>query len=170
MHELFSAAAAVCAALLLRLFAIEIDRVRGQSMLPNIRHGDWLLVSPLPYLLGRPKRFDCVICFYPHRRMRRIPLPQHFVKRVVGLPGETVAMEDGVLLINGLAVDEPFLDPTRTRFRRSIPETRLGADEYFVLGDNRDGSNDSRSVGALPKRMLRGKVVLTLYPKFGKTL
>lgn len=164
MNDWLGCCCAVAAALLLRAFVLEIDRVRGQSMLPNIVHRDWLLVSPLPYWFGKPKRFDCVICYYPHRRMKHLPLPQHFVKRVVGLPGETIAMEDGVLTINGKVVAEPFLDPDRMRFRNHIPATVLGSDAYFVLGDNRDGSNDSRSVGALPKRMIRGKVICRLYP------
>ncbi len=165
MKDLLFYLAAVAAILLLRCFVLSFARIRGRSMMPTLRDGDWVFVWRLPYLWRRPKRFDVVICHYPERRVKRLPfLPQPFVKRVVGLPGETLEVVEGVLHVDGQALSENFLDPARTRFFRNRPPVTLGPDEYFVLGDNRDASNDSRRVGPLKRRALRGRVVCTLWP------
>lgn len=165
MTELLTTLALVAAVVLLRLCVLSIARVRGSSMLPTLRNGDWAFVWRLPYLWSRPQRFDVVICHYPGRRVKRLPfLPQAFVKRVVGLPGETLEFIEGVLHVDGQPVDEPFLDPARTRFLRSRPPVTLGPDEYYVLGDNRDSSNDSRRVGPLRRRAIVGRVVCVLWP------
>lgn len=153
------------AALVMRLFVVSLARVRGRSMLPTLHDRDWALVWRLPYLWGRPRRFDVVICHYPGRRHPRLRfLPQSFVKRVIGLPGETVEVIEGVLHVDGRPVEEPFLDPQRTRFFRNRPPVTLGKDEYFVMGDNRDNSNDSRRVGPLKRRAIVGRVVCRLWP------
>ena len=91
-------------------------------------------------------------------------LPQAFVKRVIGLPGDTIEFIDGIVHINGEALDEPYLDPARCRIQRTRPPLVLGPDEYFVMGDNRDRSNDSRSVGPLRRSAIRGRVVCLLWP------
>ena len=97
--------------------------------------------------------------------MRRCKwLPQAFVKRVIGLPGDTIEIIEGVLHINGEPLDEPYLDPARCRFMDTRPPRTLGPDEYFVMGDNRDRSNDSRSVGPIRRRAIRGKVICVLFP------
>lgn len=156
---------AVITAMLLRLFVLSLARVKGSSMLPTLRNDDWLFVWRLPYLYRHPRRFDVVICHFPGRRIRKLPfLPQSFVKRIVGLPGETIEVIEGVLHIDGAPLDEPFLSTDRTRFFRTRPPITLGPDEYYVLGDNRDASNDSRRVGPLCRRAIRGRVVLRLWP------
>lgn len=165
MSDLLFLLCAAAAALTLRCFVVSLVRIRGRSMLPTLHDRDVTLVWRLPYLLGRPRRFDVVICHYPGRRMRRLPfLPQSFVKRVIGLPGETLEVIEGVLHIDGQPVAEPFLDPERTRFFRTRPPVTLGPDEYFVMGDNRDSSNDSRRVGPLRRRAIVGRVVCILLP------
>lgn len=165
MSDLMYYAAALFIALTLRFFVVSIARIKGRSMLPTLRDHDWTLVWRLPYILGRPRRFDVVICHFPGRKMKRLPfLPQSFVKRVIGLPGETLEVIEGVLHVNGQPVDEAFLDPARTRFFRSRPPVTLGPDEYFVMGDNRDSSNDSRRVGPLKRRAIVGRVVCVLFP------
>ncbi|MGN1019970.1 MAG: signal peptidase I [Aristaeellaceae bacterium] len=157
--------AALAIALILRLTVAELVRVRGSSMLPTLRTGQWLLVSRLDYRLGRPRRGDVVICHYPGRYMDRWKLiPQCFVKRVIGLPGETIEIIEGVVHIGGEPLSEPYLDPARCRFRRQMPARTLGEDEYFVLGDNRDSSNDSRRIGPLPRGMLVGRVRRVIFP------
>ena len=162
LAELFLCAVGV---LLLRLFILSFARVKGRSMLPTLENWDWLLVWRLSYRTGRPKRQDVVICRYPGRCWRNIRfLPLSFVKRVIGLPGETVEVIDGVVHINGRPLYEPYLDPRRTRFQRNRPPITLGPDEYFVLGDNRDSSNDSRRVGPLKRQAIRGRICFALRP------
>lgn len=157
--------AALALAVILRLTVVEIARVKGSSMLPTLRTGEWLLVSRLDYRLGQPGRGDVVICHYPGRYMDRWKLiRQAFVKRVIGLPGETIGITDGVVHIGGEPLSEPYLDPMRNRFRRNMPDRTLGDDEYFVLGDNRDSSNDSRRIGPIPRSMLVGRVRRVIFP------
>ena len=166
MSWVFELLAAFAAALFLRLFVVSLARIKGRSMLPTLHDRDFALVWRLGYLLRMPRRGDVVICHYPGRKMKRIPfLPQSFVKRVIGLPGDTVEWLEGELLLNGQPLREPYLDPARCRFKRTRPPLTLGPDEYYGLGDNRDSSNDSRSVGPLRRRAIRGRVVCLTYRK-----
>lgn len=165
MSNVLYYAAALCIALLLRFFVVSLARIKGRSMLPTLQDRDWTLVWRLPYILGRPRRFDVVICHFPGRKMKRLPfLPQSFVKRVIGLPGETLEVVEGILHIDGQPVAEDFLDPAHTRFFRNRPPVTLGPDEYFVMGDNRDSSNDSRRVGPLRRRAIVGRAVCVIFP------
>ncbi len=159
----FLGALALAAAL--RVFVLSLARIKGSSMLPTLKNGNRVFVWRLPYLFGRPRRFDVVICHYPGRRVKKLPfLHQAFVKRVVGLPGETLEVIEGVLHVDGQPLTEPFLDPGHTRFFRNRPPVTLGPDEYYVLGDNRDASNDSRRVGPLRRRAILGRVTCALWP------
>ncbi len=152
-------------AVLLRLFVVSLAFIRGSSMLSTLRNKDVALVWRLPYLFRQPRRGEVVICHYPGRKMKRLPfLPQAFVKRVIGLPGDTLEWQEGVLLLNGDPLDEPYLDSRHCRYPRTRPPRTLGKDEYFVLGDNRDSSHDSRSVGPLRRAAIRGRVVCLLFP------
>lgn len=156
--------AIVAALLLCRRFVFMFALVKGRSMLSTLRDRDVLAVNRLVYHRRAPQRGEIVICRFPNRWLnRRLHLRQHFVKRVVAVPGDTIAMEDGVLLLNGEPVDEPYLDPLHTRFRRTMPERTMGPDAYFVMGDNRDGSHDSRSIGPLPRREIIGRVERVLF-------
>ncbi|MBQ3157781.1 MAG: signal peptidase I [Clostridia bacterium] len=158
-------AAALALALFLRLFVVNLARIKGTSMLPTLHSGEWTLVWRLPLLFRPPHRGDVVICHYPGRRMKHCRLlPQAFVKRVIGLPGDTVEWIEGVVHINGEALAEKYLDPARCRIARTRPPRVLGADEYYVLGDHRDRSNDSRSIGPIRRRDLRGHVVCVMWP------
>ena len=171
MSDLVHLLCCAAAALVLRIFVISLARIKGRSMLSTLSDRDWVLVWRLPFVFGRPRRFDVVICHYPGRRHPRLRfLPQSFVKRVIGLPGETLEVIEGMLHIDGQPVNEPFLDPERTRFFRNRPPVTLGRDEYFVMGDNRDNSNDSRRVGPLKRRAIVGRVVFRFWPpaRFGR--
>lgn len=149
----------------LRLTVVEIVRVKGRSMLPTLENHQWLLVSRLDYRLGEPQRGDVVICHFPGRYMDKFKLfPQYFVKRLIALPGETIEVIDGVVHIDGVPLEESYLDPERTRFRRNMPPRTLDDDEYYVMGDNRDNSNDSRRIGPISRRMIVGRVRRILFP------
>ncbi|MDR0897171.1 MAG: signal peptidase I [Oscillospiraceae bacterium] len=146
---------AVAAALLIRTFIFEPVRVDGESMINTLQDGEYMIVTKYDYWLGDPERFDVVICRYPNRGMT------NFVKRVVGLPGDEVAVSGGVLYLNGEAVDEPYIDypPYYTLDPYTVPEG-----QYFVLGDNRASSNDSHSVGPLARNQIKGHVRLVAWP------
>lgn len=145
--------------LLLRRYVLCIVRIRGRSMLPTLRNGQWAFVTRWDYLLGHPRRGDVVICFFPGRMHKRLPfLRQMMVKRVIGLPGERLSFEKGVVLIDGQPLCEPYLDPDCARLGITRPPVMLKENEYFVLGDNRDASHDSRAVGPLNQRMIIGRV------------
>ncbi len=147
------AATGVLLALLLRFFVCMLVRVKGKSMMDTLHNGDFMLA--LRYgLFGRIRRFDVVICRYPGRK-------GHFVKRVVGLPGERISMEEGALYINGAEVTEDF--PLR-RSLRGFDERTLGPDEYFVMGDNRPCSSDSRRVGPIHRRAILARVCCVFLP------
>lgn len=155
----------VACGLLIRTYLFEIAFVKGNSMQPTLKPKEAMFVSTLAYRTGDPQRFDIVICTYPGRNMRHFPqIPLHFVKRVIGLPGETVEIIDGVVHINGEALDEPYLDPKRTKFRTNRDPITLGEDEYYVMGDNRDNSNDSRRIGPLKRSMILGHVKGVILP------
>lgn len=165
MTWLLDFALSFCAALVVRLWVLNFARIRGRSMLPTLQDKEYALVWRLPYRFRRPRRQEIVICHYPGRRMKRCKwLPQTFVKRVIGLPGDTIEVVEGTVHINGTPLDESYLDPQRCRFMRDRLPRTLGEDEYFVMGDNRDASNDSRSVGPLRRRDIRGRVVCILWP------
>lgn len=164
MSWLTELAVGLALSLVLRLYVVNLAHIKGRSMLPTLHDRDFALVWRLPYLLRTPRRSEVVICHYPGRKMKRLPfLPQAFVKRVIALPGDTVEWQEGVLLLNGEPLKEPYLDPARCRSLRTQPPRTLGPDEYYVLGDNRDASNDSRSVGPLRRRDIRGRVVAVLF-------
>ena len=147
------AAVGVLLALLLRFFVCMLVRVKGRSMMDTLHNGDFMLA--LRYgLFGRIRRFDVVICRYPGRK-------GHFVKRVVGLPGERVSMTEGALYVDGAEVTEDF--PLR-RSLRGFDERTLGPDEYFVMGDNRPCSSDSRRVGPIHRRAILARVCCVFLP------
>lgn len=155
----------VLAALVIRTFVAEPVRVKGASMSHTLHSGEVLLVTRFDYRIREPERHEVVICHYPGRFLDRGRLiPQQFVKRIVGLPGETVEIAEGVVLIDGEPLEEDFLDETLCRRRADMQPRTLGPDEYFVMGDNRDHSNDSRRVGAIGRGMITGRVRRVIWP------
>lgn len=165
MEKLILFSIAMVAVLLVRRFLICITLIRGRSMLPTLRNNDIVLVSRLSFLLRPPKRGEIVICFYPGRKMKRFPfLRQPMVKRVIALPGETIEIIEGETVLNGVALPEPYLSSEYTRWKRSMAPVTLGAGQYFVMGDHRDASHDSRRVGPLEQSMLIGRVFMLVWP------
>lgn len=130
--------------------------VQGSSMEPNLYEGERLAASPLPYTLGEPQRGD-IVMLYPVEEDG-----PNLVKRIVGLPGETITFIDGELYIDGQRIDEPYLNEPCSNCRSRI--WVLGEDEYFVMGDNRNVSRDSRNYGAIHHESIMAKVLFRWYP------
>jgi signal peptidase I len=131
-------------------------RIEGYSMEPNLHQGQYLIVNKALYKwVHPPQRGDIVVFEYP-----RAP-DRDFIKRVIGLPGETVEIRSGSVYIDGIPLDEPYLgQPTNGNLGpRTLADT-----EYFVLGDNRDNSSDSRSWGPLPQANIIGKAWVSYWP------
>mgnify|MGYP005768902543 FL=1 len=147
---LLAAAAAVCWVLF-----FEKARVYGHSMEPALKDGQTVLVDKLAYRLGEPERFD-VIVFRDWREEGR-----YYMKRIVGLPGETVQIADGRVTIDGVLLEEPSEREEIRDARRASEPVVLGQAEYFVLGDNRNGSSDSRDsdIGNVSAEQIIGRVV-----------
>ena len=129
-------------------------RVDGFSMNPTLQDGEYILVNRLAYKIGSPARGDIVVFSFP------MDTRQDLIKRVIGLPGETISVEDGKVLINGIALDEPYIAaPPIYNDTWVVPEGQL-----FVLGDNRNESKDSHEWGMLPIGNVVGKAILIYWP------
>ena len=145
----------------IRYFLFQPFFVIGQSMEPNFDNGDYLLVDELSYRVGTPHRGDVIVFNYPKDTSQR------FIKRIVGLPGETVSITNGKIMISkgdttfGLN-ESAYLSP----FLETIGDVNvtLGPEEFFVLGDNRPYSYDSRKWGTVPRKNIIGKVFLKAWP------
>ena len=155
--------AAVVIALVIRTFLFEPVRVDGHSMDDTLANGEIMFVTKPEYLVGEPQHGDVVICHYPGRGNT------NFVKRVIGVPGDTLMFVDNVLLRNGEVVEEDYLTPSRNRNGFSMRPITLGENEYFVCGDNRDNSHDCRNLTngipeAITRDMIVGHVRYVVYP------
>lgn len=126
-------------------------------MIETLQAQERLIVSRLSYILGEPERGDVIVFQYPYDPQR------DFVKRIIGLPGETVAINNGIVFIDGKALPNESAYVTYTS-RDTKPPLELGDDEYYVMGDNRPGSSDSRSWGALTGKNIIGKAWLIYFP------
>ena len=143
-------------------FIAQRTKVIGQSMYPTLNDGDQLIVDKISYRFKDPKRFDVVVFPYRYEHNKR------YIKRIIGLPGETVQIIDGEVYIDGELLRDPFGEQIGLMEDAGIaaePVT-LAADEYFCLGDNRNNSKDSRfsDVGVIHKDELIGRAWLQIYP------
>ena len=145
----------ICA--LLITFVVQAFKVQGTSMVPELRNGERILVNKFIYNFRSISRGDVVVFWYTEDP------DVSFIKRVVALPGDRVEIKRGKLLVNGELVNEPYVEPEYID-RRSFPSQEIRAGHYFVLGDNRRGSNDSRSWGLVPQRYIYGKAFLRIWP------
>ncbi len=138
-------------------FVAQAFRVQGTSMEPLLADGERIVVNKFIYRFRPIERGDVVVFWYP-----RDPSVS-FIKRVVGLPGDQVEIRAGRVLVNGAPVSEPYL-PESFRDGDSFPPTEVRKGYYFVLGDHRRSSNDSRSWGEVPERYIYGRAVYRFWP------
>ena len=162
LAEVVSTAVFIIAVTVLFDLAIPRSLVDGHSMEPTFFGDDRLVVSRVHYLLGQPQRGDILV--FNSLRESELARGVMLIKRVIGLPGETVEIRDRILHINGEALDERYIKDEVCRRRCHDQTWQLGADEYFMMGDNRNNSNDSRSFGPVPLPSIVGRVVLRYWP------
>ncbi len=154
------AAIALAIVIPVRMFIAQPFVVSGDSMFPTFHNGQYLIVDELSYNTSGPHRGDVVIFKYPNDPSR------FFIKRIIGMPNEKIVIKDGTVSIvnkenpDGFALNEPYIDePFHTT---ATYET--GTDQFFVMGDNRNRSSDSRIWGVLPRKLMIGRAYLRLLP------
>lgn len=153
-------AVVMCVILLFIKFVAQRTCVDGTSMNDTLQHGDNLMVDKLSYRFTDPDRFDIIVFPYEHKENT------YYIKRIIGMPGETVQVKDGKIYINGEVLEEPYgKEPMEYPGIADEPIT-LAEDEYFVLGDNRNNSSDSRdpSVGNIHRERIVGKAFIRIWP------
>ena len=151
-----SVAIAVFLAVIIRTFVFQPFYIPSESMTPNLLVGDRIIVSKLSFVFGEPKRGDVIVFKYPEDPSR------DFVKRTIGLSGENLSVRDNLLYINGQLVEESYL-PQGLVFSDFGPED-VPESAYFMMGDNRNNSDDSRVWGPMPEENIVGKAVLIYWP------
>ncbi|WP_078390779.1 signal peptidase I [Shouchella patagoniensis] len=152
---------AVVLAFIIRTFVMTSFEVRGISMVPTAQDGEKFIVNKLSYRFGEPDRFDLIV-FHATEE-------ESYIKRVVGLPGDTIRYENDELFINDEEIDEPFLEEARLAFSGQYTndyefEETVPEDHVFVMGDNRPKSLDSRSIGPVHEDEIIGKVGIRFWP------
>lgn len=163
------------------VFVFERAQVDGSSMMPTLRDGESLFEYKTGYLFNEPERGDVVVFEHNVGRFESKYMPidfeqENYVKRVIGLPGETIDIVDGNVYINEKLLVEPYLnngtitDLSQQQNVVDLPEVKIDfpytipEGEYFVMGDNREYSLDSRSIGSISKERIRGKVLFVMFP------
>lgn len=170
---------ALVIAVVIKTFLVQPFWIPSESMLPTIEVNDRVMVNKLAYKWGDPQRGDIVVFRDPREEQVDESIPEavirsvleavgirtrgrdDLIKRVIGLPGETVEVSDNRILIDGAPIDEPYLDDV---FMPDEPAITIGEDEVFVMGDNRNASFDSRRFGPIPLEEIVGEAFVTIWP------
>lgn len=149
----------VLIAVLVILFLYRPVKVEGTSMMPSLYDQERLFINQFSYKfgIGDIKRGDTVVFWFPEDTTKS------YIKRVIGLPGDTIEVDDGYVIVNGKKLVENYIPP-EYRDDRSYPLHTVPPGEYFVLGDHRVSSNDSRAWGFVPKNYIYGKAVFVFWP------
>lgn len=129
-------------------------KIDGSSMEPNLHHGEFVIVSKINYRIGEPNRGDVVVFDFPRN------ITQEYIKRVIGLPGEHILIEDGLVYVNGTLLSEPYLNMSP----QYEGEWVVAEGTLFVLGDNRNNSSDSHTWGLVPMNNVIGEALLVYWP------
>ena len=136
-------------------FAVQSYRVDGPSMEPGLRTDEFVMVNKAAYLFSPPQRGDVIVFRYP------LDTSKDFIKRIVGVPGDTVQTTSTEVIVDGQVLREPYISQP---FNFESNMWKLGPDQFFVMGDNRDNSLDSRTWGPLDKSYIIGKAVAVYWP------
>jgi signal peptidase I len=149
----------VLIAIVVILFLYQPVKVEGTSMMPSLQNDERIFINKFVYRFGISDigRGDTVVFLYPGDPTKS------YIKRVIGVPGDTVEIQDGTVIVNGQPLSEPYVAED---YRDRIPmaQQTVEADKYFVLGDHRSSSNDSRSWGLVPRQYIYGKAVFVYWP------
>ncbi|HUJ19892.1 MAG TPA: signal peptidase I [Bryobacteraceae bacterium] len=165
-HGLFAAlswvrdlAFSVLLAVILIVFIYQPVKVEGTSMMPALTDQERIFINKFTYRFGSGKieRGDLVVFLFPLDRSKS------YIKRVIGLPGDTVQIDSGTVYVNGKRLDEPYVPEAYRDYQSHVP-VAVPQDEYFVLGDHRSSSNDSRAWGTVPRNHIYGKAVFVYWP------
>ena len=143
--------------LVIILFLYQPVRVEGTSMLPRLEDQDRLFINKFAYQFEKIQRGDVVVFYYPHDHTKS------YIKRVIALPGDTLSVDHGTVSVNGKVLREPYV-PERYQDDRSIPEQVIPAGQYFVMGDHRSISSDSRDFGPVPRPLVYGRAAFVYWP------
>jgi signal peptidase I len=139
------------------VFLYQPVRVEGTSMLPVLEDQDRLFINKIAYRMGDIHKGDVVVFQYPRDHSKS------YIKRVIGLPGDAIRIERGRVIVNGAVLKEPYV-PARFSDDRSAPEMVVPKDEYFVMGDHRSISSDSRDFGPVERELIYGKAAFVYWP------
>ncbi len=151
----------VIVAFIVRFYLIQPFLVEGSSMEPNFHNGEYILIDKLSYRVQAPKRGD-VIVFHPPNNANL-----NYIKRIIGLPGDRIEIINGKVSVNGAVIEEAYIPNAITSYRSSTTaklDVTLSAGNYYVLGDNRDHSSDSREWNAVPAINIIGRAWLVVFP------
>jgi signal peptidase I len=139
------------------IFLYQPVRVEGTSMLPVLEDQDRLFINKVAYHVGHIEHGDVVVFLYPRDHSKS------YIKRVIGVPGDTIRIDDGKVSVNGVPLKERYV-PQRYRDDRSQPEMIVPPNEYFVMGDHRSISSDSRDFGSVNSELIYGKAAFVYWP------
>lgn len=153
---------AIAIFLFIYLLVLQPHKIKGDSMQPNFPDGEFLLTDKLSYRFGQPKRGDIIVFEAP------VAQGEEYIKRIIGLPGEKVSIKEGNVYINGKRLEESYLRSTvytqGGTFLADNQDYTVKAGEFFVMGDNRIASSDSRSWGAVRKEKITGRAWIIYWP------
>ncbi|HTB15088.1 MAG TPA: signal peptidase I [Bryobacteraceae bacterium] len=149
----------VLIAIVVILFLYQPVKVEGTSMMPSLQNDERIFINKFVYRFGISDvgRGDTVVFLYPGDPSKS------YIKRVIGIPGDTVEIDDGTVVVNGKPISEPYVAQD-FRDQMPMPLRTVPPDQYFVLGDHRSSSNDSRSWGWVPRQNIYGKAVFVYWP------
>jgi signal peptidase I len=150
-------AIAVGVSFLIITFLYQPVRVEGTSMMPELQNSERLFINKFEYRFEPIHRGDVVVFHYP------LDPAKSYIKRVIAVPGDDLRIVDGQVVLNGKPLAEPYV-PGRYRDERSYPNTVLGTNQYFVMGDHRLISSDSRDFGPVPRKDIYGRAVFIYWP------